>query len=43
VNAVRQLVIEPLTAAQLRTLSVIGRRLRAGLDLGGTPQRPAQT
>jgi len=43
VNAVRQLVIEPLTGAQLRTLSVIGRRLRAGLDLGGTTQRPAQT
>ena len=43
VNAVRQLVIEPLTGAQLRSLSVIGRRLRAGLDLGGTTQRQAQT
>jgi DNA-binding MarR family transcriptional regulator len=32
VNAVRQLVIEPLTGAQLRTLRAIGRRLRAGLD-----------
>jgi DNA-binding MarR family transcriptional regulator len=32
VDAVRQLVIEPLTGAQLRTLRAIGRRLRAGLD-----------
>lgn len=32
VDAVRQLVIEPLTRAQLRTLSAIGRRLRAHLD-----------
>lgn len=32
VDAVRRLVIDPLTATQLRTLSAIGRRLRESLD-----------
>ena len=32
VDAVRRLVIDPLTDTQLRTLSAIGRRLRKSLD-----------